>query len=331
MVFDMMLKVMHSFGQETPEDKIVRMCLDMVLLGTELDVIKRRRRVSPEKREDYRKLACDILTSDKQLASNGLTYVPRDDANSLLHKLYHAADGGVPLGRQHLHHLRKCLRSTHTIAGASVVFISTEAMIELEWWNQLLQLGELDRGLPLASRYDFPAASTPTCLVQYGDASRELPTISKPAKSKSGFGSWSIVDGVFYFVHGLWTVAELERYSINVLEAHTMNIALAIVDYLRARGHVHTHLLSFSDNTSAEHTFERNRPKSDGLAACLLYRKENLDMLGIYEAVQRVTSADNEIADHLSRGRYDIVQAWCKAANLQMVEVDASARRAIRQ
>jgi hypothetical protein len=136
--------------------------------------------------------------------------------------------------------------------------------------------------------------------VRYSDASREPDC---PA-SESGYGAWAVIEGVFVYSHGRWTTHEIEHYSINVLETKAKDMfGVVSISYARSIGLDATHTLAFTDNTTAESIAERGRTQVEALHTLNARRQQYLVAFGVHEATERVSSIDNDIADHLSRGR----------------------------
>ena len=75
------------------------------------------------------------------------------------------------------------------------------------------------------------------------------------------------------------------------------------ISYARSVGLDTTHTLAFTDNTTAESIAERGRTQVEALHALNARRQQYLVAFGVHEATERVTSVDNDIADHLSRAR----------------------------
>ena len=98
----------------------------------------------------------------RRVMPNGLAMTEFGLLNSLVHRLLHASDV-IPLGRQHLFHLRQLIKQvrevklsrSRTVAG---VIVTSEGDKELEWWIHQIEHAD-DVGLPLASRFSFPGAS----------------------------------------------------------------------------------------------------------------------------------------------------------------------------
>ena len=63
-----------------------------------------------------------------------------------------------------------------------------------------------------------------------------------------------------------------------------------------------SHSLDFVDNTAAEFSADRGSGRAPGMRELVRRRFDELDSLGVYSAVRRITSADNDWADALSRG-----------------------------
>ena len=203
------------------------------------------------------------------------------------------------------------------------VIITKAVLRELEWWDA--QLVHHDHtGLPLASRYSFPGASSENVLVRYSDASRE------PGKAvcESGGGGWALIRGVFYYFAVTWTSFEVDNYSINVLEAHARDMGgFAMMDKAAELGCPITHTLAFVDNTTAEHIAESGRASTAMLNALNTIRLEQLMRRGIHEANERVTSVDNDVADLLSRGAIQEALRFPTDCGLECVRLDVSKYR----
>ena len=178
-----------------------------------------------------------------------------------------------------------------------VVLLHEPQLAELRWW--LEQLHEPTRHcLPMASRVAFPDASDTGVIVSYSDAAREL-----ASPSLSGYGAWTVLGGEFYYVAGLWTPEELRSYSINVLELAAENMGtFTFVARAREMGINISHSLDFVDNTAAEYSADRGTGHAAGMQELVRRRFDALDALRVFSAVDRITSADNEWADALSRG-----------------------------
>ena len=152
--------------------------------------------------------------------------------------------------------------------------------------------------MPLATRLSFPDASESGVLAPYSDASREL-----ASPESSGWGAWAIIGGEVVYVCGRWRSWELETLSINVLELAAMQFGtFTFMDHARSRGIPITHVMEFTDNTSAEHSAERGRPSSERMQALVTWRYARLMARGVFSSVERVASVDNDVADGLSRG-----------------------------
>jgi hypothetical protein len=166
----------------------------------------------------------------------------------------------------------------------------------------------------------FPSSSDPSVLVPYSDASRELASVQQ-----SGYGAWAVIDGIFFYVEGRWTEAELRLHDINTLELAAMNIGtFSLLAEARRRQLTITHVLEFTDNTSAEHASEGGKPKSQALGELVRRRYDAFTEQGIVASATRVASADNDVADGLSRGGSMLADALRMAAStgLEVTRVD---------
>jgi hypothetical protein len=291
--FEAAIGVILYFGHSDSIDKRDYPGLDSVFLGVTIDLVLLTLSLSAAKALDYRSIILSILESIP--LPNGTISVQPSLLSTLTHKLLHAASV-APLGRQHLFHIMRSARGEGALPGG-VRVLSHAALRELRWWEQVLSQEAVRAGVPLASRTVFPVPSDPGVLVAYSDASREV------GSSSSGYGAWAVVDGVVYYVEGRWTDAEVERLDINVLELLAMNIgSFAFLRVAAERGVVVTHLVEFTDNTAAEHSVERGKPKSPRLGELVRQRYVSLHTAGISASPERVASVDNDVADGLSRG-----------------------------
>ena len=287
------LATVEGFGHSSAAGKGVPPCLNMDLLGANVDVPSRMRTLAEGKREKYSE-DIEALLAAPALAAGGLR-VAFGDFNSVVHKLLHAS-ATVLLGRQHLHRCMQARKAANNLAG-SYVILHEPQVAELRWW--LLQLAEPERHcLPLASRVVFPDVASAGLVCGYSDAAREI-----ASPHLSGFGAWTVIGDVLYWLGGLWEEWELSAFSINVLELAAENMGtFAFIAQARALGFDVTHSLDFVDNTAAEYSADRGTPRAAGMQELVRRRFVALDELGIYSSVERITSVDNEWADALSRG-----------------------------
>ena len=165
----------------------------MPFLGVSMDCDRERMLITREKRDLY---AADIVMMvEEQSLELPASKVCKDELNSVIHKLLHAASC-IILGRQYVHHLLRCLKRA---AGLRQAILGAEACAELKWW--LAQLRKEDsEGVPMASRRVFPSPG-PHVLMPYSDASREL-----KSPQSSGFGAWAVIGAEFCYVEGRWLV-----------------------------------------------------------------------------------------------------------------------------
>ena len=313
------MNIVRLCGHETPLKKQSAMDLWLEFLGVHVDLVLQKRLLSLEKRRLYRAHVQRVQREAKRLPSGGSS-IEYDAVNSLVHKLLSASEV-VPIGRQHLYHLRKALKASNHLHGHKVIF-GNEAEAELEWWDAQLQLSE-QHGLPLASRWDFPCSSDST-IVHYGDASREEGNLIE-----SGAGAWAVIKGVFVYIEFRWSEWEIAHFSINVLETIIKDAAtFTFAAYARSVGCAVTHSLAYVDNTTAEHVAEFGRTQSDALHALNMQRQARLVAEGIHQATERVASVDNDVADMLSRNALEEALRFPRSAGLPVLrlEVDAAAR-----
>jgi hypothetical protein len=314
MYFDAATAISRKYGHGTPEEKMTRMCLYIVFLGIGICLTKRRRLLSHAKRADYSEECEKVLQSDRTLP-NGLKTAPGEKFESLVHKLLHASEV-IPLGRQHLFHSRECLKIENDLDWNGVI-VTKKAETELHWW--VAQMAKSDNlGLPLASRLEFPTVGDDDHVIEYHDASRELGNIES-----SGWGAWTTIRDVFYYIEGRWTMDEIEHYSINVLESKVRDMGtFTFVSKARELGCTATHATTFNDNRTSEANAEYGRPGTALLNSMLQEKQERAHEMGLHVANERVASIDNDIADLLSRG--DIYEAlrFPRTANMRVLRLD---------
>ena len=312
--------VVQRYNHLTPEKKQSLMAGEMVFLGVGCNVNRRLRLLSLDKRRDYSAERTVMLNKGKALQHGSLS-VDYSDANSLLHKLLHACSV-IAVGRPHLFYFRRCLKAANRLRSNKAI-LTAPALQELTWWESQLEKSD-EHGLPFASRFDFPTFDDHT-VTFYGDASRE-----ENDPEASGWGAWSVIDAVFVYIVGRWSAEEVRKYSINVLEAKTKNMAMVtFVDCANGIGLKPSHVLAFVDNSTAEAIDEFGRASTEGLNHLNLLRQSWLTSIGlVHQATERVASVDNDVADLLSRG--DIAEALrfptdCGLA-VQRLDVDPAVR-----
>lgn len=308
------LCIANLLGYGTPAEKIEAMDDWVEYLGVLLDLTIQRRLLSLDKRRRYSLEVARAIAGDKTLP-NGLKACEFDFTSRLQHKLLHASSV-IPLGRQHLFHIRRCVNSPNRLDWHAVI-LSSEASVELKWWRYQL-LHASFHGLPLASRSEFPEPGDDDHVIEYHDASREF---TNPLES--GFGAWTVIRHIFYYFAGRWSLDEVRDYSINVLESKTRDMAgLLFVLQARAVGCSATHTTGFNDNTTAENNAERGRVGTALLNAMLIERQQRFLAHNIYARNERVASTENDIADLLSRGSIDAALRFPLSAGLKCVELE---------
>ena len=323
-----------ELGYDVPDKKFFSMRLDLECIGTGVDLgasgslAEAHRYLPDDKRLRYRG---EMIRIEKEASKlpNGTIAVDRSDLNSLIHKLIHASETRV-LGRVNLHYVRKAYRE-HSQRGNDLdrdaVILGAKAQREWRWW--LDNLASRGDSLPLASRIDFPCSSI-TTLVMYTDASRELPPEhppkSQPQRSKkwhSGFGGWTVMHSIFFYVWGVWSEAEVRAYSINTLEAAAKDkIATRFLQEAEHRGWSFTHMMSYIDNSTAEAVAENGRTQTDALATLQKERLERNLNLSLIETTERVSSVENVVADLLSRGDIEDALRFPQELDLPIVRLE---------
>ena len=292
----------------------------LIYLGILVDLQVQRRILPRIKAIAYAELA-KRCKAGRRTMPNGLAMTEFSVLNSLIHRLLHASDV-IPLGRQHLFHLRQLLKQVREIKishsrALPGVIISSLGDTELEWWiHQLDHAGDV--GLPLASRYSFPGVSSESHLIRYSDASREL---DQPIE-KSGGGAWCVLRDVFYFHVVKWTKVELEQHSINVLEAHERDVAGRVfLRQARKLGLPITHTTAYIDNSAAEAIAESGRASTAVLNELNRRRLQYLLEQKVFETNERITSIDNDVADLLSRDKVKEALRFPQECGLECVQL----------
>ena len=285
--------VIERFGHSSAAGKGVRPALAMDLLGVHVDVSAYKRELTELKCRTYEAAISDLLSAPS--GAGGVRIVQYAAFNSVVHKLLHAASCCV-LGRQHLHHCMAARRAENRLRGKQVLLHAAQ-QAELRWWLDQLRVPSR-HCLPLASRLVFPDTAAAGLVIGYSDAAREL-----ASPHLSGFGAWTIMGDAFFYVAGLFEPWELRAFSINVLELAAENMGtFSFIAQARRMGVEVTHSLDFVDNTAAEFSADRGTAHAPGMQELVRRRFDALDDLGVYSAVERITSVDNEWADALSRG-----------------------------
>ena len=317
--FEAALKIVQRYGHLTPEKKQSPMNLTLEFLGISLDLRLLKRLITSEKRKAYLEVVKAVLASKQN--PNGTLAVAFDDVNSMVHKLLHASEV-IPIGRAHLFHTRAALRAGKKASSTRhTIFLGEEVCVEMRWWQAQLEdeIGCEQHGVPFAVRFNFPTSSD-TTVIAYGDASREVDNLKE-----SGFGAWSVIDGVFVYIEGRWTAEEIARYSINVLEAFTRDVSTyRFIRYAREQGFTASHSLAFTDNSTAESIAEFGRTDKPGLFALNARRQAWLIENGVFQANERVASIHNDVADLISRGHIDKALRFPSESGLSILRLHLS-------
>ena len=313
--YHLAISVIERFGHVSAAGKGVRPAPALDLLGVHVDLDAYRRELTSAKCAAYGAAISELLKAPT--THEGACVVPYAAFNSVVHKLLHAASCCV-LGRQHLHHCMAARRASNRLR-LKRVLVHEAAQAELRWW--LDQLREPSKHcLPLASRVSFPDLTSSGLVVGYSDAAREL-----DSPHLSGYGAWTIVGSTFFYVAGLFEPWELHAFSINVLELAAENMGtFTFLDRVRQLGLDATHSLDFVDNTAAQFSADRGSAHTPAMQELVRRRFDALDALGVFSAVERITSTDNEWADALSRGedRVQDVLRMVRALGLTAVRLE---------
>ena len=298
--YDAAVGIIRIFGHTDAEGKGVPPDFEMVYLGVTIDVERRLLSLSKDKCLGYSQSVDEIL---KGRAQGSCVVAPAADLSSLIHKLLHASSV-IPLGRQHLFAIMRAARASTRMEGGAKL-LNASALRELRWWREMLSRDAARRGVPLAARFTFPEPTEPGVLAPYSDASREQGSIGA-----SGFGAWAIILGTFVYVEGRWLEWEVEELDINTLELAAMNIGtFTFMKYAESVGVAVTHTYEFTDNTSAEHSVERGKPRAFGLSELIQRRYDALLLERVFGAAERIATEDNDVADGLSRGGDQLADA----------------------
>ena len=251
------------------------------VLGVEIDLVARRLRLIPGKRERYAARAERVAG----LAANeaGLAGCELKEFEGVLHRLLFAASC-FPQGRQWLHCMFRVARARFRLAGGKVGVSERVRRALLRWAAELRSGGH--EGVPLASRGAFPMAGAPGVGVAYSDASGGF-----------GFGAWALHGGRVLYLEGQWTEAEREGMHINVKELFAMAVSLGT--FLPIMGS--RYVAEFTDNTAAEGAARRLSPRTAPMQRLVERRVELLRAHGAFSAVARVATGENKWADLLSR------------------------------
>jgi len=304
MYFEASTGVAGYIGYGTPEDKRVYPCRELTLIGIGIDLDRAIRYLDHDKATRYATHVRDALASPR--LPNGCLSHQEASFVRLVHRLLHASEV-VPWGRPHLFYMLRALRMA-TRLSKPLVIIDRAAESELAWWTAVLDAPDddlaKDLAVPLASRSRFPTVDeSPGTLVHYGDASREYDETTGVMATSSGFGAWTILDDIFFYIEGRWEPHECAAFSINLLEAHVQLMgAVTFVTEATARAIPTTHVHTFIDNQVAEFVSERGRTQAEGLHVTRLRRVAWLQARGLFLLTSRVASIHNDVADLLSRG-----------------------------
>ena len=113
------LYVMSQFGHVDSIDKRCYPGLHMVFLGVTIDLRDNTLSLSKDKADAYRGEVLSVL--DVHTQSNGTKLVQPALISSLMHKLLHAASV-MPLGRQHLFYVLRCMKQDAQMHGGANIF-----------------------------------------------------------------------------------------------------------------------------------------------------------------------------------------------------------------
>ena len=299
----------HDFDPTKP-DKYTPPTQSMVLIGGHVDVGQRETlSLEPRKRVKYLKLLNAHLALPA-IRSSALT--------SLAFKMLVVCEF-YPLGRQWLHSVFRCLRSSRLVAVISWD-VATDAASDLHRFQELLR-SPIVLEIPLACRLTFPFEGQPELIVKYDDASGE-PRLFEARDGQPGFGSWTVRDNTLYYIHGVWTAHESRLLSISLLEFLASLFSTNAFSALFADA---SHILEFTDNTGVEWSSRKETARRELMQLVTAKRSDLLAQRGLVPRSARVSSADNIWADDLSRQRVSKVLAEAAARGLACCRVELPA------
>ena len=293
LVLEVKLSVIRRFGHESTEDKLVHPTRSALVLGATVDLDSQSLSLDPAKRSRYGEQLEKLLKAGK------VTFAAM---RSLVFKLLVVCEC-VPEGRQHLAPLLRFMHACERSSGARS--LEPEALGSLRWFKCELA-SQAPISVPLACREVFPDVQDPGLLVVFLDASRSR-------SEWSGGAFCAVHEGrLIYAVHQ-WTASDIERYHIGVLEAVALLWEAALLPTLLPEI---THLLEFTDNTGAEHSYRSETPHNTLLQKLVAKRQQHLLRRGVFARIERVPSVQNKWADMLSRGSEEAVLCAARARSL---------------
>ena len=143
---------------------------------------------------------------------------------------------------------------------STLIIFETEPLVATAIGNfSKLLSGDERISIPLACRQSFPFADQLDLLVIFADASgprtRFEPQPMPEDNCEPGYGAWLVRGKTMYFIHGLWSISELLKLNISVLEFLISFWAEVVFSYQFPEA---SHILEFTDNTATEWSAKRD-------------------------------------------------------------------------
>ena len=305
--FEAALEVLRELGHESSASKEQppwptatrpRGGLTLDSLGVEFDLELNRMRLLPAKCVSYAASVREILL--------GATCT-KDDLIRLLSKLQFAA-GCFPKGRQWLSPVWRAAKASFRTGEGERVLLPRRARDGLLQWGLTLESG-MHVGVPLAHA-EFPSIGQSDVGAIYADAS-----------GLQGWAAWTMHHGEILLTHGEWTEAELADSTFTIAEKELLASTLGLVT-LAPMANLR-YVYSFTDNTNAMAAMRRLKPRSLRAERMVAARLHWMEVRGILEAAERVTTDANLWADHGSRLRASEVDRQAQLLGLRFRVVEA--------
>jgi hypothetical protein len=313
--------VVARFGHDSGVDKEAWPAPCLVLLGLGIDLVAEVKRLDSEKRERYAEAIAALVLNGR---------IGRARLLSLAFKLLVVCEVR-PDARQWLHSIFRLLRRVDSAGLPCRIFYvsadalddgSKEAAGDMLHFRELLKSAD-DITVPLASRSIFPLENDPSVLVKFDDASgRQAEHLMQEADGTPGFGGCAVRRGDLFYMHGEWDTEELDALHISVLEAH--QLFMSTFTLLDAVDSDVAYCIEFNDNVGAEFSAAREVPHAELMQRVIAQRSRMLRERNVFVLTERVPSATNEWADHLSRGRVSIVLQQAAALGLRCIRLTPS-------
>ena len=274
--FKVACAALRELGHESAPEKEQPPSTVCVVLGAELELVRRRLRLSDDKRVRYAQLA-------EEVAARATCDLPT--FRRLVGRLTFASCM-YPRGRQWLHACYRTMRARYRLRGG-LVRVSGTVQIELQLW-----VGELRRdgheGVPLARVGGMPECGEPGTAAIYADASGEV-----------GYGAWAVREDELLLMAGEWTGEQRDGMIIAEKELLASTLALRTLGPLLGADCI----FEFTDSTVALAAMVSLTPTLEGMQRLTQQRLLLAERYGWRLAARRVSSKGNLWADLASRGR----------------------------